>query len=102
MGKGDGKQYQEGGAKYGGKTESFSRCGEKNILEYPGKVDGERKGYGKNELKQNIDLYFLFGLFDGFPNEEGADCLKDQPVGKDDPEGEFVTKKRDEELPQAG
>jgi hypothetical protein len=100
MRKSHGKQDQEGGVKYWGKTESFSWCREKNIFEYPGKIDSRREGYRKDKLEQNIDLYFLFCLFNCFANEKGTHCLKDQPVGEDNAESEFVAGKGDEELSQ--
>lgn len=51
-------------------------------------------------MEQHIDLYLPFRFFNGFANDEGTDCLKDQPVGQNDPDGEFIAEERDEKLSQ--
>jgi hypothetical protein len=100
LGNRDREENQERGVKDCGEAKPLSRSGKKDIFEYSGEVDGERKGHGKRKLEQNKNLYLSFYLFYRFTNHEGTDCTQDEPVGENDSKSEFIAEKRDEKLPQ--
>jgi len=50
-------------------------------------------------LKKHKDFYFTFYFFRGFAKDKRADPDQDEPVGKNDSEGELVATKRNEEFP---
>lgn len=98
LGKCYGEEDQERGIKNLCKAKSLSGSGEKDVSEYSGEIDGQWKGYGKKELEEHKDFYFTFYFFYSFANDKRTDGHQDEPVGKDDSEGEFVALKRDEKF----
>jgi hypothetical protein len=99
LGKCHGEEDQEGGIKDWPEAKTLSRSGEKDVSEYSGEIDGHWKGYRKKKLEEGKDFYFTFYLFYGFSNDKRTNCYQDEPVGENDPEGELVAIKRDEEFP---
>jgi hypothetical protein len=99
LGKCYGEEDQEGGIKDWPEAKTLSRSGEKDVSEYSGEIDGHWKGYRKKQLEERKNFYFTFYFFYGFSNDKRTDCYQDEPVGENDPEGELVAMKRDEEFP---
>jgi hypothetical protein len=100
MGERDRQEDQERGIKNGTKAKPFSGSGKKDGFEYSTKVDGEREGDGKDQLEDDIGLYFPFHLLDGSADDVRAKRFQDQPIAENDSDGELIAKKRDEKLPQ--
>jgi hypothetical protein len=100
MGERDRQEDQERGIENGTKTKPFSWSGKKDVFEYPAKVDGEREGYGKDQLEDDISLYFPLHFLDGSADDIRAKRFQDQPIAENDSDGELIAKKRYEEFPQ--
>ena len=99
-----GNRYREkdekGGGEDGAQSKCLSGCGEEDVLKYSRKIEDQGKGEGKNELKEHKDLPLPQCSFNRFSDEERTKGLKNQPVGKDDSQREFIALEGDEEFPQ--
>jgi hypothetical protein len=100
MRKADGEENEKGGIKDRSETQTLSRRDQKNILEDPREIEGEREGGSKDKLKQNKNLEPLLDFFDRLAHHERTDGFQDKPVGKNHPQGQFIPEKGNEQFPQ--